>query len=45
MYNIKGNTLIGYKKTRERAYVRIEDILYFETVDGRGICIYCGQCL
>ena len=30
----KGDTLTGYKKVRERASVRIEDILYFETVDG-----------
>ena len=30
----KGDTLTGYKKARERASVRIEDILYFETVDG-----------
>ena len=29
----KGDTLTGYKQTRERASVRIEDILYFETVD------------
>ena len=32
----KGDTLTGYKKARERASVRIEDILYFETVDGLG---------
>ena len=30
----KGNTLIGYKQTKEKASVRVEDILYFETVDG-----------
>ena len=30
----KGDTLTGYKQTRERVSVRIEDILYFETVDG-----------
>ena len=30
----KGDTLIGYKQTKEKASVRIEDILYFETVDG-----------
>ena len=30
----KGDTLTGYRKARERASVRIEDILYFETVDG-----------
>ena len=30
----KGDTLTGYKKARERASIRIEDILYFETVDG-----------
>ena len=29
----KGDTLTGYKQTRERTSVRIEDILYFETVD------------
>lgn len=31
----KGDTLIGYKQTREMVSVRVEDILYFETVDGR----------
>ena len=31
----KGDTLIGYKQTKEKASVRVEDILYFETVDGR----------
>ena len=31
----KGETLTGYKQTREKVSVRIEDILYFETVDGR----------
>ena len=31
----KGNTLTGYKQTKEKVSVRIEDILYFETVDGR----------
>ena len=30
----KGDTLTGYKQTKEKASVRIEDILYFETVDG-----------
>lgn len=30
----KGDTLTGYKQTKEKAAVRIEDILYFETVDG-----------
>lgn len=30
----KGDTLTGYKQTREKASVRIEDVLYFETVDG-----------
>lgn len=30
----KGNTLTGYKQTKEKVSVRIEDILYFETVDG-----------
>ena len=29
----KGDALTGYKQTRERTSVRIEDILYFETVD------------
>ena len=33
----KGNTLIGYKQTKEKVSVRIEDILYFETVDG---CVF-----
>ena len=31
----KGDTLTGYKQTKEKVSVRIEDILYFETVDGR----------
>lgn len=30
----KGDTLTGYNQTREKVSVRIEDILYFETVDG-----------
>lgn len=30
----KGDTLIGYKQTKEKASVRVEDIFYFETVDG-----------
>lgn len=30
----KRDTLTGYKQTKEKAAVRIEDILYFETVDG-----------
>ena len=30
----KGDTLTGYKQTKERVSVRVEDILYFETVDG-----------
>ena len=30
----KGDSLTGYKQTKEKASVRIEDILYFETVDG-----------
>ena len=30
----KGDTLTGYKQTKEKVSVRIEDILYFETVDG-----------
>ena len=29
----KGDTRTGYQQTRERASVRIADILYFETVD------------
>ena len=29
----KGDTLTGYKQTKEKVSVRIEDILYFETVD------------
>lgn len=33
----KGDTLTGYKQTREKVSVRIEDILYFETVDG---CVF-----
>ena len=33
----KGETLTGYKQTREKVSVRIEDILYFETVDG---CVF-----
>ena len=31
----KGDTLTGYKQTKEMESVRVEDILYFETVDGR----------
>ena len=31
----KGDTLTGYKQTKEKVSVRIEGILYFETVDGR----------
>lgn len=31
----KGDALIGYTQDNERASVRVEDILYFETVDGR----------
>ena len=31
----KGDTLTGYKQTREMESVRVEDILYFETVYGR----------
>lgn len=31
----KGEALIGYTQNKERASVRVEDILYFETVDGR----------
>ena len=30
----KGDTLTGYWQTKEKVSVRIEDILYFETVDG-----------
>ena len=30
----KGETLIGYRQAREKVSVRIEDVLYFETVDG-----------
>ena len=30
----KGDTLTGYKQTKEKVSVRIEDVLYFETVDG-----------
>ena len=30
----EGDTLIGYKQTKEKVSVRVEDILYFETVDG-----------
>ena len=30
----KGDTLTGYRQTKEKASVRIEDVLYFETVDG-----------
>ena len=30
----KGDTLTGYKQTKEKVSVRIEDILYFEIVDG-----------
>lgn len=29
----KGDSLTGYKQTKEKVSVRIEDILYFETVD------------
>ena len=39
----KGDTLTGYKKARERASIRIEDILYFEDCGWSGICIYCGR--
>ena len=31
----KGDALTGYMQTKEKVSVRIEDILYFETVDGR----------
>ena len=30
----KGDTLLGYKQTKEKASIRVEDIFYFETVDG-----------
>ena len=30
----KGDTLTGYRQTKEKVSFRIEDILYFETVDG-----------
>ncbi len=30
----KGDSLTGYKQTKEKVSVRVEDILYFETVDG-----------
>ena len=33
----KGEALIGYTQTNERVSVRVEDILYFETVDGIGL--------
>ena len=29
-----GDSLTGYKQTKEKVSVRIEDILYFDTVDG-----------
>ena len=31
----KGEALIGYTQNKERVSVRVEDILYFETVDGK----------
>ena len=31
----KGHALIGYTQDKDRRSVRVEDILYFETVDGR----------
>ena len=31
----KGDALTGYMQNKERVSVRVEDILYFETVDGR----------
>ena len=40
----KGNTLTGYKQTKEKVSVRIEDILYFETVDGR-VFAYTVECV
>ena len=30
----KGDMLLGYKQTKEKASIRVEDIFYFETVDG-----------
>ena len=30
----KGDTLTGYRQTKEKVSFRIEDVLYFETVDG-----------
>lgn len=30
----EGVTLTGYKQTKEKVSFRIEDVLYFETVDG-----------
>ena len=40
----KGETLIGYKQTKEKASVREEDILYFETLDGR-VFAYTVECV
>ena len=40
----KGETLTGYKQTKEKVSVRIEDILYFETVDGR-VFAYTVECV
>ena len=40
----KGETLIGYKQTKEKASVRVEDILYFETLDGR-VFAYTVECV
>ena len=31
----KGEALIGYTQNKERVSVRVDDILYFETVDGK----------
>ncbi|MCI5806489.1 MAG: LytTR family transcriptional regulator [Clostridium sp.] len=40
----KGDNLTGYKQTKEKASVRIEDVLYFETVDGR-VFAYTVDCV
>lgn len=40
----KGETLSGYKQTQEKVSVRIEDVLYFETVDGC-VFVYTVDCV
>ena len=40
----KGETLSGYKQTKEKVSVRIEDVLYFETVDGC-VFVYTVDCV